>query len=163
MTKHLWSAALLAVAVSAGMHGAMAHGKAEHKAAAGHDVEDTPFGEAGDPAKAVRTIRISMSDSMRFDPAEIHVKKGDTVRLVATDNGKVAHEIVLGTMDELKEHAELMRKFPNMEHNEPHMAHVQPGQRKEIVWRFTKPGEFYYACLMPGHMEAGMIGKVFVR
>jgi uncharacterized cupredoxin-like copper-binding protein len=42
------------------------------------------------------------------------------------------------------------------------MAHVEPGQRKEIVWQFTKPGEFYYACLMPGHMQAGMIGKVIV-
>ena len=164
MTRNPWITAAFAIAIAGGAQVATAHGNETHaKAAPAHEeAEDTPFGEAGNPANVTRTIRVSMSDAMRFDPAEIDVKKGDTVRLVATDDGKVAHEIVLGTMDELKEHAELMRKFPNMEHNEPHMAHVQPGQRKEIVWRFTKPGEFYYACLMPGHMEAGMIGKVVV-
>ena len=161
--KSITIAAVL-LGLAAPMSVALAHGDAaQPKAGPAHEeIEDTPFGQAGDPAKVNRTIDIRMSDAMRFDPAEIRVHKGETVRIVAHDEGKVAHEIVLGTMDELKEHAALMRKFPNMEHNEPHMAHVEPGQRKNIVWQFTKPGEFYYACLMPGHMEAGMLGKVIV-
>ena len=161
--KSIWIATVLfGLAVPAST--AFAHGNAATpKTGSAHEeVEDTPFGQAGDPAKAIRTIDVELNDAMRFHPAEIHVRKGDTVRIVARDGGKIAHEIVLGTMEGLKEHAALMRKFPNMEHAEPHMAHVEPGQRKEIVWRFTKPGEFYYACLMPGHMEAGMIGKVIV-
>jgi uncharacterized cupredoxin-like copper-binding protein len=73
------------------------------------------------------------------------------------------HEMVLGTLAELREHGELMKKFPDMEHDEPYMAHVKPGNTEDIVWQFTRPGEFYYACLIPGHFEAGMIGKIAVR
>jgi uncharacterized cupredoxin-like copper-binding protein len=71
--------------------------------------------------------------------------------------------MVLGTLPELKEHAELMKKFPDMEHDEPHMAHVKPGKSAQLVWQFTKAGEFHYGCLMPGHFEAGMVGKVIVK
>ena len=91
------------------------------------------------------------------------VKVGDTVRIDARNGGRVLHEIVLGTMAELKAHAELMRKHPGMEHEEAHMAHVAPGKSQSIVWQFTKPGEFHYACLIPGHFEAGMVGKVIVK
>ena len=94
---------------------------------------------------------------------DIVVNKGDTVRFVVRNDGKVMHEMVIGTMQELKEHAELMRKYPGMEHDEPYMAHVAPGKTGEIVWQFTKAGEFHYACLLPGHMEAGMIAKIIVK
>lgn len=146
---------------------AFAHGNEDHavkpwKFDAGK-VEDTPFGREGDPARATRTIRVHMSDAMRFTPAHITVKRGETVRLVATNNGRVLHEMVLGTPEELKKHAEMMRKFPDMEHDEPHMAHVQPGKSGEIVWQFTRAGEFEFACLIPGHFEAGMVGKVMVK
>ncbi len=71
--------------------------------------------------------------------------------------------MVLGTMDELKKHAEMMKKHPDMEHDEPHMAHVGPGKTGEMGWRFTRAGTFYFGCLIPGHFEAGMIGKVVVE
>lgn len=104
-----------------------------------------------------------MSDAMRFTPADITVKRGETVKLVATNKGQVLHEMVLGTSEELKKHADMMKKFPGMEHDEPHMAHVKPGKSGEIVWQFTKAGEFQFACLIPGHFEAGMVGKVTVK
>ena len=104
-----------------------------------------------------------MTDNMRFSPSEIVVKRGEIVRFDVTNSGKTMHEMVIGTMNELKEHAELMRSFPNMEHHEPYMAHVAPGRQGEIVWQFTKPGEFHYACLVPGHMEAGMVAKITVQ
>jgi uncharacterized cupredoxin-like copper-binding protein len=125
--------------------------------------EPMPFGIAADPKKASRTVRISMADTMRYSPSGLKVKRGETVRFLITNNGKVMHELVLGTMDELKKHAELMRKHPGMEHDEPHMAHVAPGKTGEMGWRFTKTGTFYYGCLIPGHFEAGMIGKVVVE
>jgi uncharacterized cupredoxin-like copper-binding protein len=84
------------------------------------------------------------------------------VRFVPVNKGQVMHEMVLGTMDDLKKHAELMRKHPGMEHDEPHMAHVAPGKSGEMGWQFTQAGEFHYGCLIPGHFEAGMIGKVKV-
>ena len=124
--------------------------------------EATPFGIAADPRKAKRTIRVDLTDNMRFTPAVIRVRRGEVVRFVAANKGQVLHEMVLGTMRELKEHAELMKKHPGMEHDEPHMAHVAPGQSGEIGWRFTKAGTYYYGCLIPGHFEAGMLGKVIV-
>jgi uncharacterized cupredoxin-like copper-binding protein len=139
-----------------------AHGDAPHKKKA-ISTEEKAFGREGDPKKVSRTIKIDMADTMRYSPSEIVVKKGETVRLEVKNAGKVMHEIVIGTMTELKEHAELMKKHPGMEHEEPYMAHVTPGKTDRIVWQFTKPGEFYFGCLIPGHFEAGMIGKVVVK
>ena len=98
------------------------------------------------------------------DPlVKLTLQKGETVRLRVTNRGAVLHELVIGTPKELAEHAEMMRKFPGMEHDAPHMAHVKPGRNGEIVWQFTQPGEFQFACLIPGHFEAGMVGKVVVK
>jgi uncharacterized cupredoxin-like copper-binding protein len=124
---------------------------------------ETAFGKTGDPKKVSRTISVGMDDTMRFSPKDISIKQGDTVKLVAKNGGKMMHEMVLGTMAELKEHGELMKKFPDMEHDEPYMAHVKPGNTEEVVWQFTKRGEFYFACLIAGHFEAGMVGKIVVR
>lgn len=144
---------------------ALAHGD-KMQAPSAYDyskAEATPFGIAADPRHAKRTIRIDMSDTMRFTPAEIAVKRGETVRFVAANKGQVLHEMVLGTMEDLKKHAELMKKHPGMEHDEPHMAHVAPGKSGEIGWRFTNAGTFHFGCLIPGHFEAGMVGKVTVK
>ncbi|MCZ7563766.1 MAG: cupredoxin family protein [Burkholderiales bacterium] len=126
---------------------------------AGHGPE---FGKPGDPKKVSRTIEITSGDDMRYRPAEIAVKRGETVRFVVKNTGKVAHELVLGSMKELKAHAELMRKHPGMEHEEPNQAFVNPGETREIVWQFTRAGTVDFACTVPGHFEAGMTGKVVV-
>jgi uncharacterized cupredoxin-like copper-binding protein len=100
---------------------------------------------------------------MRFTPASLTVRQGETVKFVVRNGGKVMHEMVIGTMKELKEHAELMKKHPTMEHDEPFGTHVAPGKTGAIVWKFTKPGEFHFGCLVPGHFEAGMIGQITVQ
>lgn len=120
------------------------------------------FGRAGDPKKASRTVRIAMSDDMRFTPAQIEVKRGETIRFVLANTGKVKHEMVIGSMAELKEHAALMRKMPGMEHAEDNMLSVEPGKTGELVWQFTRAGTVDFACLQPGHFEAGMLGKIRV-
>jgi uncharacterized cupredoxin-like copper-binding protein len=129
---------------------------------AGHGSHDKSFGRKGDPKKVSRTIDVDMSDAMRFSPAELVVKPGETVRFRLKNSGKVMHEMVLGTMQDLKEHAEMMQKHPGMEHDEPYMVHVAPGKTRTLVWQFTNAGEFHYGCLIPGHFEAGMVGKVRV-
>jgi len=129
---------------------------------AGHGTHEKAFGRKGDPKKVSRTIDLDMSDAMRFTPAELVVKQGETVRFRVKNSGKVMHEMVLGTMQELKEHAEMMKKNPGMHHAEANMLHVSPGKTQTLVWQFTNAGEFNYGCLIPGHFEAGMVGKVTV-
>ena len=120
------------------------------------------LGKPGDPAKVTRAIGVGMGDDMRFQPANIQVKRGETIKFVVKNNGALKHEMVLGTMKELKEHAELMRKHPRMEHDDANAVSVEPGKTGTLVWQFTKAGTFDFACLEPGHFEAGMTGKIIV-
>lgn len=189
--KHECAKAALAAALTAAFVGplapaVLAHGDshAKRKAVDYSSAEEKPFGRAGNPSKVNRTVLVEMEDSMHFVttasaqprrrtdvgaahgrhmmPGDIVVKRGETIRFRVRNDGRIMHEMVIGTMKELKEHAELMKKFPGMEHDEPYMAHVAPGKEGEIVWQFTRAGEFHYACLIPGHMEAGMISKITV-
>ena len=141
---------------------ALAHGPKAH-APATVVKEQKSWGIAADAQEARRTITITMGDDMRFRPDVIDVREGETVRLAIRNQGKLLHELVIGTQQELDEHAALMVKFPNMQHDEPYMAHVDPGQRGEIVWTFNRPGDFKFACLIAGHYQAGMVGTVRVR
>jgi uncharacterized cupredoxin-like copper-binding protein len=118
---------------------------------------------AAGAAKAQRTIDVRMGDDMRFRPDRIEVREGETVRLRVRNSGRVMHELVIGTREELDAHAELMKKFPNMEHDEPWMAHVGPGRTGEIVWTFNRAGSFEFACLIAGHCQAGMRGAIVVN
>ncbi len=164
-TMHALSASLILLALCYTASTAFAHTGTQHdqpQAGAPISTEEHAFGKQGDPKKATRTIAIDMTDTMRFGPAEITVRQGETVRFVVTNKGKMMHEMVIGTMAELKAHGEMMKKHPGMEHDEPYMAHVGPGKKSEMVWHFTRAGEFHYACLVPGHFEAGMIGKIKV-
>jgi uncharacterized cupredoxin-like copper-binding protein len=103
-----------------------------------------------------------MNDTMRFNPESIAVKQGEVVRCVVTNSGKLKHELVIGTLSELKEHAEMMRKFPGMEHDEPNQVAVEPGKSGVLIWRFEQAGKVDFACLQPGHFEAGMKGSILV-
>ena len=143
---------------------AFAHGGKPHavKAIEYSNAEEHPFGRAADPRKAKRTIRLDMTDQMRFHPGDITVRRGEIVRFVPVNKGQVLHEMVLGTMEDLEAHADMMRRHPGMEHDQPHMAHVAPGKSAELGWQFTKAGEFHYGCLIPGHFEAGMVGRLKV-
>lgn len=158
--RQLTAAAFLAMTASVACAHGDAHGNAKPQQEA---PVETAFGRSADAANASRTVKIVMADTMRFKPDKLDVKRGETVRFVVTNAGKTMHELVLGTMDGLKQHAALMRQYPGMEHDEPYMAHVAPGKSATIAWQFTRTGQFYYGCLVPGHFEAGMIGKVTVR
>jgi uncharacterized cupredoxin-like copper-binding protein len=141
--------------------GAFAHGDEKHFKPNLTLVENH-FGRTGDPKNVTRTIEVEMSDEMRFLPDLLEIAQGETVRFVIKNKGETIHELVLGTEPELLEHAALMEKFPEMEHAEPFMAHVPEQSDGEIFWTFDKPGEFHYGCLIPGHFQAGMRGKIVV-
>lgn len=158
-------AAILAMSFVAAAPAAKAHGDEHHKKTKSFSIstDEHAFGREGDPKKVTRTIRVDMNDNMRYTPSAITVKQGETVRFIVHNKGKGNHEMVIGTMEELMAHGELMKQNPNMEHDEPYMAHVAPGGKEEMVWQFTKPGDFNFGCLAPGHFEAGMIGTIKVR
>ena len=162
-TRLVMMMGLLVAAMGAGS-AAFAHSDKAHdkKTQAAVKKEQQEWGIAGDARAAKRTVEIKMSDNMRFTPDKLDVGQGETIRFVLKNDGKMMHELVIGTKKVLDEHAKLMEKFPNMEHDEPYMAHVAPGKTGEIIWTFNRAGEFDFACLIAGHYSAGMKGVIRV-
>jgi uncharacterized cupredoxin-like copper-binding protein len=153
---------LLATPLLAGVPLAHAHGEKKHAPVVDAVAEQTAWGIAAEPAQVTRTVTVDMADTMRFSPDAITVEEGEAVRFVVRNRGRMLHEMVIGTPAELAKHAAMMVKFPNMEHDEAYMVHVDPGKTGEIVWHFNRAGSFEFACLIAGHYEAGMRGTITV-
>ena len=128
-----------------------------------HDDDELAIGKPGDAARGIRKIEVDMNDAFRFSPATLKFPAGETVRLVIHNSGAVLHEWILGTSEDIEEHAELMRRSPSMEHDEPQQVRVPPGEMRELVWEFDRAGTLMFAGLQPGHFEAGMKGLVEVK
>ncbi|MDZ4355087.1 MAG: cupredoxin family protein [Variovorax sp.] len=154
--RHTVFAALAALAAA----GASASGT--HAGDHGHDDAEAAVGKPGVAAKVTRTVQVDMTDAMRFTPADIKVKQGETVRFVVKNSGVLKHELVLGTEKALKAHYDAMKKNPEMEHADPNMVTLAAGKTGEIVWQFTQAGKVDFGCLQPGHYDAGMKGAVLV-
>ena len=164
------SAGLTLSACSMGGHGG--HEGSDHHDADGeghhgddHGGEDHHEGMAGRPgelSEVDRTVSVGMSDAMDYTPARLSVGEGETIRFEVTNEGQLVHEFVLGSTDEVLEHHEMMQRFPGMEHDEPNSVSLEPGGSGEVVWQFTEAGELVFACLQPGHYEAGMKGDIVV-
>jgi uncharacterized cupredoxin-like copper-binding protein len=158
-TNRLYSLPALAVA------GALALGLAPARLDA-HDAQHFSAGEPGNPRQPFRTVEVKMHEgpgTMSFTPARLEIRRGEQVKFVISNAGALAHEFVLASTEDNLKHAELMRKYPDMEHDDPNGKTVQPGGKTEILWRFTKAGTFEFACLIPGHREAGMTGTIVVK
>jgi uncharacterized cupredoxin-like copper-binding protein len=134
---------------------------------AGHSHDgEYAYGEPGDPAKKARVVEIIMRETdsgMEFVPDSLVIRKGEQIRFSMKNHGESDHEFVLGTPDEIAKHAEEMRKNPDMEHDDPNSRRLKSSTNGNLFWRFSKPGSFQFACLIPGHMEAGMIGTIVVK
>ncbi len=162
--RKLWvgilSMAFFSVSAWAGA-GPSGHNHSEHNHGAVFSA-----GKPGDPAKPARVVQVTMVETdgkMLFLPARIEIKKGDQVKFLLRNNGKLDHEFVLASTAENLEHAKNMKANPDMAHDEPNGKQLAPSKTGQIVWKFTKAGEFEYACLIPGHREAGMVGSIVVR
>jgi len=154
---------VLALAIASLPQLGLAHGDQHKKSAQAANFIQEDWGIGANKSEVNRTILITMTDKMRFHPEKIDVKLGETIRFQVKNEGKLMHEMVIGTKSVLDKHAELMLKNPNMEHDEAYMAHVAPGKTGEIIWKFNRKGGFDFACLMVGHYQAGMIGKIEVK
>lgn len=134
--------------------------------APGHSHSGFSAGQPGDPKKPFRIVQVTMLEgngTMGFNPPNLIVNRGEQIKFVITNGGALPHEFILANEKDNHKHAMLMQKFPDMQHDDPNGKSVEPKAKSEILWRFSKPGIFEYACLIPGHREAGMIGKVTVK
>jgi uncharacterized cupredoxin-like copper-binding protein len=136
--------------------------------APGHSHNDSTFaaGEPGDPRRPARVVLVTMREgdgTMMFIPDRLEVRRGEQVRFILTNVGHLGHEFVLATVEENLRHAEQMRRNPEMEHDDPNGRRLAPRRTAELLWRFTRVGEFEYGCLIPGHRGSGMVGTVIVR
>lgn len=123
-------------------------------------------GVPGDPKKPFRTVEVTVKetdDSMLFVPDRVEVKRGEQVKFIIRNTGSLKHEFVLATTKDNLKHQALMKKYPDMEHDDPNGKTLATKASAEMLWRFTKRGEFEFACLIPGHREQGMYGKVIVK
>ena len=135
---------------------AFAHGDEKHFAA----------GKPGNPDDKSRTVEIVMKEgdgTMAFAPDRVEVKRGEQIHFVIKNAGELKHEFMLATLEENAKHGKLMEKFPDMEHDDPNGKTLESGKSAEMFWKFTKAGTFEFACLVPGHHQAGMHGLVIVK
>lgn len=147
--KPILAASLFAILGIAAVGQAMADGTHDHDLA----------GVPGTAAEAKRSITVTMTDDMRFSPSAIRVKQGETIRFAIKNSGVIRHEFAIGRQEELLKHYELMKKHPDMEHSDANMITLDSGESGEVIWKFSKAGVVNFACLQPGHYDAGMKGQ----
>ena len=144
-------------------HGSQSSDAHSHGSAAANDAHPAN----GPTALMVsRSIEVRMDDQMRFTPSSIEVRAGETIRFVVHNAGKTAHEMVLGSDEAIRAHAQAMQQGAG--HGDGH-SHgtgaaitVPAGQRGELVVKLDQATTLQMACLIPGHYEAGMRGTVTV-
>ena len=149
---------------------AIVHGHDEsktHDHGASHDHGQLAIGVPGHKEKVSRTITVTMREtddgSMVFEPGALAVSKGETIRFAFKNEGDAEHEFVMDTHKGILDHKVAMEKWPNMEHADPNSIRLESGETGEIIWTFNRGGEFQFACLIPGHFDAGMHGKLSVK
>lgn len=171
---------------AAGSHGGgHAEEKAGHADEKGEHGHQLGFGAPGKASDVTRTINITLKENF-FEPESIDVKADETIRFKIINEGELVHEFNIGTatthaghqkeMMTMMEHGVLeadrinhdMMKMDmgggrTMEHNDPNSVLLEPGKSGEVIWKFSKAMELEFACNVPGHYEAGMVGKMHVR
>ena len=153
------AAALLFADSSAFAHDMGAMTDTRHGAAAVY-----AFGEPGKSAKVDRTIAITMRD-LSFDPSSVAAKRGETIRFVVVNASPIDHDFTIGDAKTEAEHRGEMAEMiaMGMTHgDEANAIMLKPGQRKGLVWKFSKPGKLEFDCNIPGHAESGMRGTIDV-
>lgn len=121
------------------------------------------YGHPGPGSGPVHVIDIRALDTLRFMPAQIVVTRGETVKFVVTNAGKAAHEFVIGDAAAQAEHQQEMRAMPGMVMHDVNGVTLPPGQTRDLVWTFTRDGTVEYACHVPGHFAAGMLGRILIE
>jgi len=141
--------------------GASSSGTGAHHSTTG-DTE-YEFGQPGDVTSIDRLIKIVQLDRFRFDPNDISISTGDTIRFQVSNQGTLPHEFVIGDKEFQEEHERLMAEMEGeMPADTPNSINVEPGAQQSLTWTFTSPGTVFFACHVSGHYGAGMVGSVHV-
>lgn len=181
--KYLMRGAFVAALVSSPILFSAAQSLAAGDHAGGHGHGNRAIGEPGRAAAADRTIEVTMYDTY-YEPEQIEVSGGETVRFLVRNEGTLVHEFNIATaamhaahqeeMAMMVEHGVLeadrinrermdMGDGHTMAHDDPNSVLLEPGQTTELVWTFPQDGRLEFACNVPGHYEAGMVGTVEVE
>ncbi len=127
----------------------------------GAQPEWATFGVPGRPGAAARTIAVAASDT-RFQPDDIRIRRGETIRFVVTNRGVTRHEFVIGNQAFHLQHQKEMEAMPDMKMDEANELDLAPGETRILLWQFTRPGQLSFACDIPGHAHAGMAGRFHI-
>ena len=129
----------------------------------GHD----PIGKPGDGSSIDRTIELSIRETesgyMLFEPDAIQIERGSVIRFSIRNTGALDHEFFLGSFDEVAKHQQWMREHPDMQHDSANSVSIPSGQNADLIWEFSDVTNLEFACLIPGHREAGMWGVIIVH
>ncbi len=131
-----------------------------------HQSRMAAYGQPGEPGKERRVVQVVMRETdngMAFSPGRLEVARGEQIQFVLRNVGELDHELVIGTEEENLRHAVEMAAHPDMVHEDPNAKRLRPKTSGVLRWQFTQAGEFEYACLIPGHREAGMVGTIVVK
>ena len=168
MQKWQW-AGMAAIVALAGVVAALVHltgSDMAHEHGAAAHTKMFAVGEPADPTKDFRVVELAMSEgngTMSFAPKLVEVKAGEQIKFVIKNTGALDHEFKLDSSDQIAKHKIAMEKNPEMIHDDPNGTRLEPSKSGEVFWKFSKAGTFEFACLIPGHSEAGMHGKVVVK
>ena len=140
------------------------------------------IGEKGKLSEVNRTIEIKMYDNY-FEPNEIIIKKGETIKFIVINYGELVHEFNIATKEmHIKHQPEMMKMVENqillsdkidkkkmkemakkdhsMGHSHSNSLLLEPNQSGELIWKFNFNTNLEAACNVPGHYESGMIAKI---
>ncbi len=137
-----------------------------------HDNDNAHMIAGGMPGKESeinRTIEIIATDDLKFSQPSLDVKDGETIKFVLINKGETAHDFTIGTPEIQVAHQKEMSKMMEamdsheghkMEHNDPNALFLNPGEKKELIWKFKKTAKLEFGCNVPGHYQAGMKGDI---
>ena len=140
------------------------------------------IGEKGKLSEVDRVIEVKMYDNF-YEPNEIKIKKGETIKFKVYNFGELVHEFNIATkkmhlkhqpeMTKLVEHEilladkidkkkmkEMAKKDHSMSHSHANSVLLEPNEEGEIIWKFNTEAKLEAACNIPGHYETGMIAKI---
>ena len=107
-----------------------------------------------------RTIAVSMTDELRFEPDAFTVAAGETVRFEVTNDGASAHEFLIGDEAAQAEFQEAMQT--EMDHATDAGVSLDPGQSDNFEYTFDDAGDLLAGCHEPGHYDGGMVATITV-
>ena len=140
------------------------------------------IGVKGQEENIDRVIKVSMYDNY-YQPNSFKIKKNETIKFVVENKGQlvhefniatkemhlkhqpemmmmVEHEILLADKIDKKKMKEMLKKNPTMAHSHSNSVLLSPGEKAELIWKFSNTVDIEAACNVPGHYDVGMIAKI---